>query len=449
MNPRFTRRQFIGRAAFGTSLAATMPAFLAGTVGHLHAEADGKSTATPTGKDAPILVVVQLAGGNDGLNTVVPFANDHYIKARPRLGIAAKDVLKLNDEFGLHPALAGLKSLHDDGRLAVVHGVGYPNPNRSHFRSTEIWATASDADRVERHGWIGRYFDHACQGAEPTTGIAIGRQMPQAFAAAHPKGIALEDPEAYRFVEGAGERSEGTRSRGKGRGRVGGEPSMSDDPSMVIGDSGGSIGELAGGARMVGDPLDFLERTAMDAQVSSEQIRAISKRVSNTATYPNGRLGSALKLVARLIGGGLSTRIFYVSQGGYDTHTNQAGNHERLLRELGDSLKAFLADVKAQGNHERVLVMTFSEFGRRVSENASGGTDHGAGAPLFLAGARIHPGFHGTAPSLAPADLLNGDVRFQTDFRRVYATVLDGWLKTSSEKILGKRFEVMPEILKG
>jgi uncharacterized protein (DUF1501 family) len=186
--------------------------------------------------------------------------------------------------------------------------------------------------------------------------------------------------------------------------------------------------------------LDFLERTALDAQVSSDTIRGIASRVSNLATYPGSQLGNSLKLVAKLIGGGLPTRIFYVSQGGYDTHTNQVNAQDRLLKDLGDSMKAFVEDLKGQGNLPRVLVMTFSEFGRRVTENANGGTDHGAAAPMFVVGDKVKAGLLGRYPSLAPADLFQGDLKYQVDFRSVYAGVLEGWLKTRSEPVLGKQF---------
>jgi uncharacterized protein (DUF1501 family) len=207
--------------------------------------------------------------------------------------------------------------------------------------------------------------------------------------------------------------------------------------------SGGSIGAVAGSVSHHGSPLDFIERTAMDAQLSSDQILAISKKFENKASYPPSQLGGSLKLVSRLIAGGLPTRVFYVSQGGYDTHTNQTSAHERLLRDLGDSVKAFTDDLKAQGNFQRVLVMTFSEFGRRVNENANGGTDHGAAAPMFVIGNKIKAGLLGTYPSLAPGDLQNGDLKYTVDFRTVYAGVLEGWLKTKSEIVLGKKFSPM------
>jgi len=205
--------------------------------------------------------------------------------------------------------------------------------------------------------------------------------------------------------------------------------------------SGASIGSVAGTVSSKLSPLDYLERTALDAQVSSDKILSISRKSSNQGSYPAGPLANSLKLVARLIGGGLPTRVYYVSQGGYDTHTNQAGTQERLLRDLGTSLRAFHADLKAQGNFERVMVMTFSEFGRRLAQNANGGTDHGGAAPLFVIGPKVKAGLVGNFPSLAPGDLLNGDPKYTMDFRRVYAGVLQGWLKTNPDPVLARHFE--------
>jgi uncharacterized protein (DUF1501 family) len=418
----------------GGALSVTVPSFLAATFDQLEAAAAGKATQEKTGRDEPILVVVQLAGGNDGLNTLVPFADDDYHRARPRLGLKANQVLRLTDAIGLHPALAGFKALHDDGLFAAVQAVGYPNPNRSHFRSTDIWMTATDSDRFSNKGWLGRYFDHACAGAEPTVGLCVGRQAPLAFAGQQPKGVALENPEAYRYVDGdSAEAGEMAGSETFYR-----QMNAASDP-LRSDMSGDSIGSVSGSAP-VASPLDFLERTALDAQVSSDQIRTLARKAKNEASYPAGRLANDLKLVARLIAGGLGTRVYYVSQGGYDTHTGQLPTHQRLLTELGGSLRAFVADLKALGQLDRVLVLTFSEFGRRVAENASGGTDHGAGAPVFLCGSRIKPGLRAAAPSLKPADLINGDVQFATDFRCVYAGVLEHWLKTSGEAVLGRKF---------
>src|SRR5215471_9244342 len=197
-----TRREFLRSTMLGSALSWTVPAFLANTFSALHSDAADKATQTATGRDASILVILQMAGGNDGLNTVVPYANDHYRRARPRLGVAESKVLKLNDDVGLHPNLAGFKELYDAGQLSVIQGIGYPNPNRSHFRSTEIWQTACDSDRIEQYGWLGKYFDNTCSGCDPTVAVNIGRQMPQAFAARHPKGVSLESPQNYRFISG-------------------------------------------------------------------------------------------------------------------------------------------------------------------------------------------------------------------------------------------------------
>lgn len=430
-----TRRQFLRGTVLGGAIGWTVPTFLANTFTALHAEAADSATQAITGKDGRILVVLQLAGGNDGLNTLVPHGNDHYRKARPRVGLTEKQILRINDEFGFHSSLTGFKELYDAGRLSVIQGVGYPNPNRSHFRSTEIWQTASDAERFEASGWLGRYFDNTCSGCDPTVAVTIGTQMPQAFFAKHPKGICFNNPQNYRFQKadqpGPDEADMMETSYRR----------LNDSAELEAANSGSSIAAIPGAAKPAGSPLDFIERTALDAQLSSDQVRAVAARAANKAAYPQSQLANSLKLVAKLIGGGLPTRIYYVSQGGYDTHTNQAGTHDRLLKELGDAVKSFIEDLQAQGNLERVLVMTFSEFGRRVSENASGGTDHGAAAPMFIMGRNVQAGLLGKPPSLAPADLFQGDLKFTTDFRSVYAGVLERWLETKSPPILGRHFE--------
>jgi uncharacterized protein (DUF1501 family) len=438
-----TRRQFLRTTVLGSALSWTVPAFLANTFAALQSEAADSSTQIVTGADSTILVVLQMAGGNDGINTVVPYSSDDYHRARPVLGLSAQQVLPLNGDIGFHGSMTGFKSLYDSGSLAVIQGVGYPNPNRSHFRSTEIWQTASDSDVVEKYGWIGRYFDSCCAGADPTVGVVVGNQMPQSFYAKTPTGICFNNPASYRFLanqqtEAAYQEMNGMDASGTGDMSGGGATSSADD------NSGDSIGMLAAAQPMTGGKVeDFIERTALDAQMSSDKVRDIASRVQNMATYPNSQLANGLKLVAKLIGGGLPTRIYYVSQGGYDTHTQQANRQKQLLQDLGDSTKAFVDDLKAQGNMQRVLVMTFSEFGRRVSENANAGTDHGAAAPMFIVGNKVRAGLLGAYPSLAPQDLFEGDIKFNVDFRSVYAGVLETWLKTKSAPILGRQFPIL------
>jgi len=421
MNTLTTRRRFLRTSVLGGALSWTVPGFLSRTFDQLHAQSVDALTQTATGRDGPILVVMQLAGGNDGLNTLVPYQNDDYYRARPTLGIPAKDCLRLNDEIGLPQYLEGFKALYDEGHLAMIQGVGYPNPNRSHFRSTEIWHAATDADQTTQHGWIGRYFDNACQGADARVGLAVARQAPQAFANGNSLGISLQNPASL---------------------------SVDGDPAMMEGMSeGGTVTDYAGMPQQAGAALDFLERVSLDAQVSTEQIGRLMREGKNAANYPNDPLARDLSFVARMIAGNMPTRVYYVSQGGYDTHRSQRLPHQRLLGQLGGAMQAFLNDLKAQGNLDRVLVLTFSEFGRRVAENASGGTDHGAAAPVFLFGGNMKPGLIGQTPSLNPRDLDKGDLRHAIDFRSVYATVLEHWMRLDPQltpRILGRRFPALP-----
>ena len=429
-----TRREFLRTGLLGGSLCWTMPAFLSRTMQSLHAEADGALIQGVTGRDGNILVVLQLAGGNDGLNTVIPLGNDEYRKSRPTIGVPEASILKLDPQTGLHPSLSGLASAYQEGHLAVVQGVGYPNPNRSHFRSTEIWATAVDSNKSSNTGWIGRYFDNACSGCDASVGIAMASQMPQALTASVPKGV------LYQGGGGGGKKK--NKKSGGTQAKADGSVMMEEDDDA--GQAGGSIGMLNGPGNLGKlSALDFLERTEMDAKVSQQEIAQASSKAKNSVPFPATRLGQNFAMVSRLIAGGMPTRIYYLSLGGFDTHTQQAGAHERLLKEMGDAVAAFLSDLKAQGNLGRVSLMTFSEFGRRVKENASGGTDHGAAAPMFLAGGGIKSGLLGQMPSLAPQDLFDGDVKYNTDFRSVYATVLEKHLGVKSAGILRTQFPLL------
>ncbi len=354
-----TRRQFLRTSALGAAASWTLPVFLEKTFFALDAMAADALTQTATGKDGTILVVLQMAGGNDGLNMVIPYADDVYYRSRPRLGLPADKVLKLDSYAGLNGKLTGLKSLFDEGHLGVVQGVGYPNPNRSHFRSTEIWQTASDA---------------------------IGEEMPQAFAAKTPTGITFSQPEEFRWRPS--EKTEGRMSAEEFFFRqLNGSTSGQD----LAASEGGSISAISGKSKTDLSTIDFLTRTALDAQLSSDKILAVARKYKSRVSYPKGRLAASLSVIACMIAGGLPTRVYYTSQGGFDTHAGQANAHERLMGELNDALTAFAADLKQQGNFDRVLLITFSEFGRRVAENANGGTDHGAAAPMFIVGGAVKP----------------------------------------------------------
>ncbi|HXP35137.1 MAG TPA: DUF1501 domain-containing protein [Chthoniobacterales bacterium] len=432
-----TRRKFLRTSMLGAAATWTLPVFLEKTFFALDALAADAFTQTVTGKDGTILVVLQMAGGNDGLNMIVPFADDAYHRARPRLSLPADQILKIDNYVGLNPKLAGLKSLYDEGHVAIVQGVGYPNPNRSHFRSTEIWQTASDADRPLSDGWIGRYFDNCCAGADPTVGVAIGEETPQAFAAKNPTGVTFSRPEQFRF-----------RPSEPDGGRMSAEEMLfrqlnetASGEEAVAAPDGASVGAINGKTKSDLSTLDFLQRTALDAQLSSDKILAIARKSKSTVTYPQGQLAASLNIIARMIGGGLPTRVYYASQGGFDTHAGQINAHQRLMTEFNDAVAAFVSDLKQQGNFQRVLLMTFSEFGRRVQENANGGTDHGAAAPMFVLGGAIKPGLFGKCPSLT--DLDHGDLKFNTDFRGVYGTVLDRWLKAPSQTVLGRKFPAL------
>ncbi len=370
-------------------------------------------------KNSPerILVVIQLGGGNDGLNTVVPYLNDLYYKMRPLLGQKKDSLLKIDDEFGFHGSLEGFKTLFDAGKLSIVQGVGYPNPDRSHFRSMDIWNGGLDSKMRVETGWLGRYFDSQCQKnviPVSTIGLNVGKISPKAFLNRHSLGVSLEDPDTYQW-----------ETSGTNKVFVEAQEKIFEELNQPQMESEGS--------------LLFLQHTGMNARVSSDQIRSSIKHYRSGVNYPSGNLGRDLSLIAGMMSGGLETRVYYAHQGGFDTHGDQLRSHDRLLQELGDSCLAFQKDLEQIGIADRVVTMVFSEFGRRVQENASEGTDHGAAAPLFVFGKGVKGGFQGKMPSLS--DLDDGDMKFGTDFRQVYATLLDRWMKVPSSSILQKEFK--------
>jgi len=415
MTQGMTRREFIKKGMTMVAVGWTAPSFITRTALAMNNPWDvAQVTSRPGVPDDRILVVVQMGGGNDGLNTVVPFSSDAYYRARPTLAVPQKDIVRLNDEVGLHPALAPLKGLYDDGAMAVVQGVGYPNPSRSHFKSMEIWHTADPDGRIVRYGWIGRYFDSKCLGCErPTVGVNVGPAMPLAMQAEGGMGVSLENPETFQWLPGF---------------------------------DGIGAQEMQELFRLLNAPapnepgtIDFLRHTAMNAYISSEQVRGAVRAYKGGIEYPNTQFASSLRLIAQMIAGRLTTKVYYAHMTGFDTHAAQRGVHENLLEQLAGGVAAFYRDLEAQGNAGRVLVLAFSEFGRRVAENGSGGTDHGTAAPMFVFGKGLKGGLHGQQPSLT--DLADGDLKHSLDFRSVYATVLDRWLGADPQKILGHSFE--------
>ncbi len=415
MNQGMTRREFISKGLTMVAVGMTAPSFITRTALAMSNPWDvAQLTSRPGVPDDHILVVVQLGGGNDGLNTVVPFTQDAYYKARPNLAVPQKDIIKVTDGLGLHPGLAPIKDLYDKGAVALIQGVGYPNPSRSHFKSMEIWHTADPEGRVVRYGWIGRYFDSKCPVCEqPTVGVNVGSTMPLALQAENGMGVSLENADAFQWMptfNGLGPKEEVELFK------------LLNAPAP---NEPGTI--------------DFLRHTAMNAYVSSEKVRDAVKAYKGGVDYPSNSFAYSMKLIAQLIAGKLPTKVYYANLSGFDTHAAQKGAHERLLHQFAEGVAAFYKDLEAQGNADRVVTLAFSEFGRRVAENGSAGTDHGTAAPMFVFGKALKGGLYGTYPSLT--DLDQGDLKHAIDFRSVYATVLDKWLGADPGKILGYDFE--------
>jgi uncharacterized protein (DUF1501 family) len=397
---------------------AGVPLFLARTARVVAAEPGTKAQGR-------VLVVIQLDGGNDGLNTVVPYKDDDYRKARPRLQIAENAVLKIDDHVGLHPSLAGFAKLLEGGQLAVVQSVGYPNPNRSHFESMAIWQTARPDAKADTPGWLARVLDATAAapgGDAAAIHLSLASQpQPQALAGGQRHVPSLPNLEQFRRRLGIPE-------------------------SAAAGQQRAALDELAG--REHGRPgslLNFVERSASLSYESSARFEKVVASGSG-GTYPQTGLAGRLRVIAQLIKAGLTTSIYYTQLGNFDTHVSQAGGHSGLLFELGTALQAFLGDLVKSGEGGRVAVLVFSEFGRRLAENASAGTDHGTAAPVFVAGPAVKAGLHGPYPDLR--DLADGDPKFAIDFRRVYATLLEGWLGCGAEKVLGAKFERLPLLAK-
>jgi uncharacterized protein (DUF1501 family) len=365
--------------------------------------------------DDRVLVVVYFQGGNDGLNTVVPFGMPAYYKYRPTLAVTQNDVLRINDTVGLNPQLKPFKDMYDKGQVAIVQGVGYPNPDYSHFRSTEIYETATP-DKYASTGWLGRYLDDANVPAQNLfNAVAIADVLPEVLVADRVDVAAIAQLNGYGLAS--------DRSKTLGR----------DEFHTFVADNN------------VPFRSPYLAQVASiedHAQRGAEELPKLVAGYKAEATYPETPIGHSLALAAQVIGSKLGTRVLYVQLGSFDTHTTQKATQDRLLADFANAISAFYADLAAHGDEGRVLTMTFSDFGRRVAENGSRGTDHGSAAPVFVIGGGVKGGLYGEHPSLDALDA--GNMRFTTDFRSVYATVLEKWLQRPSSGIVGPGFAPLP-----
>jgi uncharacterized protein (DUF1501 family) len=391
------------------SIGSTLPAFVAKM-------AFASPAANPKISNDNILVVVQLSGGNDGLNTVIPYADDAYHKARPTIGIKDR-YIKLNQALALNPGMSAFKDLYDSGNLAIINGCGYPKPNRSHFESMHIWHTA-DPENGTGNGWLGHYIDHCIRGTSttsisPMTAVNIGAELPQALVADSAAVPSIQSIDDYHV------KTEDATN-----------PLDAKTEDQIIRD--------LNAVRSQSPALEFLSRQATNAIISTDQVRKLAAGYKADAEYPYG-LGAKLKLIAQLISGEFGTKVFYCETGGFDTHANQPGQHEQLWGNVTKSIAAFHKDIAAKGYAGKVTIMCFSEFGRRIGQNDSYGTDHGTAGPMFVIGDKLRPGIYGAYPSLTDTD--SGDLKYTTDFRRVYATMLDNWLNADSRKVLNNSFE--------
>src|SRR5436309_11224980 len=389
-----SRRDFLIRGLYGVGLGAGLPVILQRTSAALAAQAlEGTSVEKHSER---ILVVIELSGGNDGLNTVVPYADAAYYRARPKLGIPARDVIKISDGFGFHPSMVGFERMYKDGVMAVVHGCGYDHPSLSHFSSMGFWHTGVP-NGGESLGWLGRLADRTYDTKTRNMIVDLGNSQSLAVRSARHSPLVFEDPARFRR-EGA------------------------DDEKRVL-------AQLSQPRATTNATLEFLASTAQNATESSDFVRQASAGYQTPVDYGvGGGLGGNLQRVTSLIAAGMPTRLYYVTYAGnsFDTHVQQADLHSRLLMYTADAVHGFLKDLKRIGRAGEVAVMIFTEFGRRVEENGSLGTDHGTATPMFIIGKGVRGGFYGRHPSLT--DLDEGNMKMTTDFRRVYATMIKEWL---------------------
>ena len=352
------------------------------------------------------LVIIQLSGGNDGLNTIIPYTNDIYYKKRPDLAVPKNELIKVTDELGFHQSLAPLKNLYDQGYLSIINNVGYPNPNRSHFRSTDIWQTASDANQYLDTGWLGRYIEQF--GKMPYTGIELDDSLSLIMKGKSMNGIATKNPRTL-FAN-------------------------TQTPYFK------KVLNHQSDAHLSEHNLGYLYKTMIEAKSSAKYIYETSKTYKSSLEYPKNPFGKQLKTTSEFINSNLDSSVYYVSMGGFDTHANQENRQKKLLKTYSESMEVFINDLKQNDTFKDTLVITFSEFGRRLQQNAAGGTDHGAANNVFIIGENLKTkGFYNDAPNLLNLDS-NGDLIHSVDFRSIYATVLDTWLQVDDEAILNKSY---------
>ncbi len=370
----------------------------------------------------PVLIVVQLTGGNDYMNTVVPYADPLYRDNRPTVGVAEEDILHIDDHYGFNPVLAPLKELYDDGRVAVINGIGYPNPNRSHFRAMDIWHTC-EPERVATEGWLGRAIrDLDPHGENVLTGVNFGRGLPRALALSGVPVTSVGSLENHGFLTAIGD--EERRSR-----------------ALEV------FGRMYSPAIGSGATLDYLARTGTDALKGADILGTATAGYSSTVEYAETAIARNLKGIAQSYLAGLGTRVFYTAQAGYDTHSGQMPVQTQLLSELSQGIGDFFADLREHDSSTEAMMLVFTEFGRRVKDNGSG-TDHGSGGAAFVIGDHVAGGMHGTYPSLKEEDLLDGDLHFEVDYRGVYSTLLEKWLGLDAKPIVGGSFEQL-DLVKG
>ena len=374
---------------------------------------------TSTTKD-PILVVIQLTGGNDYMNTVIPYTDGRYHDNRPTVGIPADQVLHIDDQFGFNPAIPEIKGLYDAGKVAVINGIGYPTPNRSHFRSMDIWHTC-EPEKVGTEGWLGRVIRDLDPKAENVlTGVNFGRGLPRAMALTGVPVASVAVLESYGVLTG-----------------IVNEPERSQALDIFARMYSPTVG--------LGATMDYLGQTGLDALKGADILKAAPDMYTSTVEYAETGIARNLQGIAKVLTADLGTRVFYTQQGGYDTHASETDVQPKLLSDLSRAVSDFYADLREHDTADNVLMFVFTEFGRRVRDNGSG-TDHGSGGVAFAIGDPVRGGMYGEYPSLAEADLVEGDLAFNTDFRGVYGTLVERWLGLDAQPVVGGSFE-QPEFV--